>query len=255
MPHDYLAPLSALAATGRAVVFYDPLGSGSSARPPDTAWTLADYDGELDSLVAALELPAYHLFVHSAAGLAGYPHAFARPPGLRSLILASATASLPAYLASLRELLALSRAALQGFEQGELTRRRDAYFLRFIYQFIGAHFCRVVPLPVPYQSALKGYNPDAHRTLKGGWLFYNTELADWDVSARLGEIDVPTLITCGRHDVFTPAMGGALEARIPGSELAIFEHSSHMPHLEEPTAYFACLARFLDAHDAHDARS
>ena len=33
--HDYLEPMEALAATGRRVIFYDQLGCGNSAVPPN----------------------------------------------------------------------------------------------------------------------------------------------------------------------------------------------------------------------------
>jgi pimeloyl-ACP methyl ester carboxylesterase len=37
-----------------------------------------------------------------------------------------------------------------------------------------------------------------------------------------------------------------MQARIPGSELIIFEKSSHMAFVEEPEAYRAAINRFLD---------
>jgi hypothetical protein len=32
---------------------------------------------------------------------------------------------------------------------------------------------------------------------------------------------------------------------MPHAQLAVFEHSSHTPHLEEPEAYLATLRKFL----------
>ena len=70
-------------------------------------------------------------------------------------------------------------------------------------------------------------------------------LRTWDISGRLGEIDVPTLITCGRYDEATPAIAAALQRGIAGSEVAIFERSAHMAHLEEAARYNEVLAGFL----------
>ena len=70
-------------------------------------------------------------------------------------------------------------------------------------------------------------------------------LKDWDRTARLGEIDVPTLITVGRHDEITPACARTLHAGIRSSQLVVFEHSAHMAHLEEPQRYRQVLERFL----------
>ena len=61
-------------------------------------------------------------------------------------------------------------------------------------------------------------------------------LKGWDIVARLSEIQVPTLVTSGRHDEATPLIAGTVHRGIPGSAWVIFENSSHMAHVEEPTA-------------------
>jgi proline iminopeptidase len=71
-------------------------------------------------------------------------------------------------------------------------------------------------------------------------------LNGWDITNRLGEIRVPTLLTVGRHDEMWPSHMQDMQARIPGSELIIFEKSSHMAFVEEPEAYRAAINRFLD---------
>jgi proline-specific peptidase len=250
LPHGYLSPLARLADAGRPVVFYDPLGSGRSERGSDVRWTLATYVDELAQLVRVLGVPRYHLYAHSVAGLAAYPHAIAQPPGLLSLVLASCPASMPRHQAAVRKLLALDGADLAEFEQAErnLIPRRTSY-LRTYYRFIEHHFCRLRPLPEAWTTASRGMNRDAHQALKGGWCFYTTELTHWDVTPELERIAAPTLITCGRHDTLSPHTCAELQAMIPRCELTIFEQSSHTPHLEEPDVYLACLERFLDAHD------
>ncbi len=42
LPHDYLEPVSAVAGSGRRVVFYDQLGCGNSDRPDEAAlWSVS----------------------------------------------------------------------------------------------------------------------------------------------------------------------------------------------------------------------
>jgi pimeloyl-ACP methyl ester carboxylesterase len=57
---------------------------------------------------------------------------------------------------------------------------------------------------------------------------------------------VPTLITCGRYDELGPACAETLHRGIPNSEMAIFEQSAHMAHLEETERYLQTLRDFLD---------
>jgi L-proline amide hydrolase len=71
------------------------------------------------------------------------------------------------------------------------------------------------------------------------------ELKDWDIVNRLGEIQVPTLVLSGRYDEADPAIAKTVHHGIPGSISMIFEHSSHMPHLEEPELFKKILTEFL----------
>jgi pimeloyl-ACP methyl ester carboxylesterase len=70
-------------------------------------------------------------------------------------------------------------------------------------------------------------------------------LRDWDVTGRLSEISVPTLVTCGRHDEATPGHVAVLAPGISGSDLAIFEDSSHTAFIEEPELYLDRIEDFL----------
>src|SRR5438105_15465873 len=57
VPHDYLEPIEALAATGRRVVFYDQLGCGNSDHPHDpTMWTVPLFVAEVGAVREALGL-------------------------------------------------------------------------------------------------------------------------------------------------------------------------------------------------------
>ena len=92
-----------------------------------------------------------------------------------------------------------------------------------------------------------GRAPDVYRAMQGPneWTVTGA-LRGWDVRPRLGEIDVPTLITAGAHDEFTPLQAKHLNDGIEGSELVTFESSSHMQFVEEPERYRDLAAAFLD---------
>jgi len=75
-------------------------------------------------------------------------------------------------------------------------------------------------------------------------------LSGWDVTDRLAEIRVPTLVTGGRHDEARPEHLAVLADRIAGSELVIFENSSHMAFIEEHELYVEVVDDFLARVDA-----
>ena len=89
-------------------------------------------------------------------------------------------------------------------------------------------------------------NPEVYNTMNGPSEFHVIGVfKDWDIVNRLGEIRVPTLVTSGRHDEATPAIGETVHRGIAGSEWVLFEHSSHMAHAEEADRYMRVLAEFL----------
>jgi pimeloyl-ACP methyl ester carboxylesterase len=64
---------------------------------------------------------------------------------------------------------------------------------------------------------------------------------------------MPTLIVWGEKDRIIPvAHGHAAHEAMPGSELVLFEHAGHFPHLEEPTRFAEVLEDFLDRRPAMD---
>lgn len=69
----------------------------------------------------------------------------------------------------------------------------------------------------------------------------------FDVTARLAEIRVPTLILCGALDkMMPPKFSESLRDGIPDARLRLVENSGHMLPLEQPQAVAEALKRFLD---------
>jgi proline-specific peptidase len=116
-------------------------------------------------------------------------------------------------------------------------------------EFYRRHVCRLDPWPDCLVRSFTGLreHPEVYLTMQGPNEFVITgTLKDWDITDRLPEIGVRTLITAGRHDEFTPRQAEALHRGIPGSELVTFEESSHMQFAEEPERYREVVAAFLE---------
>jgi pimeloyl-ACP methyl ester carboxylesterase len=77
-------------------------------------------------------------------------------------------------------------------------------------------------------------------------------LRGWDVRHRLGELDVPTLVVRGRHDLCTERIARVLVDGIRGAQYAVLEESSHTPVLEETERYLELVGGFLAAADQPD---
>ncbi len=113
-------------------------------------------------------------------------------------------------------------------------------------EFAVRHVCRVKPFPMAALRSFAAMNRKVYETMWGPSEFFATgNLKDWDVTDRLGEIDVPTLLISGRYDEATPKQQEIMRDAIAGSEWVLLEASSHLTHFEEPERYRRALTDFL----------
>jgi proline-specific peptidase len=253
--HDCIEPLGELA-PGRRVIFYDQLGCGRSDKPHDPSlWTVELFLDELETVRSALRLDQIHLFGLSWGGMLAMEYALRRPPGLMSLVLASAPASMKRWTGEADRLRRLLPAAVQEtLVRHERVGSTDSVeYQQAMLVFYERHVCRRKPWPDPVRRSIDQLmaNPEVYLTMNGPSEFYVTgTLRDWSVLERLGEIQVPTLVTCGRHDECTPEMSTETARAIPGAELAVFEESAHFAQAEEPEHYRQVVGRFLERVEA-----
>jgi proline iminopeptidase len=100
------------------------------------------------------------------------------------------------------------------------------------------------------------YDPSYVRPRKvrwGDWFRPRRGRSDWhqvarklDYTPQLDEIQVPTLIACGRVDPqYPPACSEQLAAGIQDARLVFFEHSGHYPFIEEEDAFWGTVEQFF----------
>jgi len=253
----HLKPYEALA-DERQVVFYDQLGAGNSAvaEPHDPAmWTPELYVEEVDSVRTALGLDRVHLLGHSWGGMLGMQYAAGRPEGLVSLIVESSPPSVPAWMpevARLRsELPPEVEATLREHEEAGTTDSPE--YEEAVMVFYQRHLCRTDPWPdwlVECFQALDA-NPEVYHSMNGPSEFHVIgTIKYWDITDRLGQIDVPTLVFSGRYDEVTPVTTEAAHRAVPGSEYVVMEESSHMAQAEQPEETLELVRGFLSRVEA-----
>jgi len=112
--------------------------------------------------------------------------------------------------------------------------------------YFDRHFYRG-PKPRPELDAMAaGRAVDVYRAMQGPNEWTTTGvLLGWDTRDRLHEIDVPTLVVRGRHDMSTDAVSAELVTGIRGAREVVLEQSSHTPVLEETDRYLGILRTFL----------
>jgi proline iminopeptidase len=245
--HHYFAPLERLAGE-RPVVLYDQIGCGSSDRPQDIEWSAAVFREEVDAVRSQLGLERIHLLGTSWGGMLALEHVLAGAKGVVALILSSTLASLDQWAAEqvkLRDALppevvdVLDRHERAGtYDDPEYTEAMGAYFDR--------HFYRGPRPRAELDRMDASKSTEIYRAMQGPneWTVTGA-LRGWDVRDRLGEIDVPTLVIRGRHDMSTDRISATLVNGIKGAREVVLENSSHTPVLEETEPYLSALSEFM----------
>lgn len=249
-PHDYLEHLERVAETGRRVIFYDQVGCGRSSRTDESMWNVETFVDELGAVRNALGLDRTHLFGSSWGGMLAMEYALTHPRGLASLTLSSSPASIPLWEQETGRLRGeLSEDVQHVLDEHEAAGTADSpEYEAAMMEFYKRHVIRADPMPecVMRTFAALGENNDVYMHMQGPNEFVIVgTLKDWDITSRLGEIDVPTLVTSGRHDECTPVQAEIVHRGIRGSEWVVFENSSHMQFAEEPEGYLEVLDDFL----------
>lgn len=168
-----------------------------------------------------------------------------RPESVASLILSNSFASVPALAAGwsrrFAELPAAVAAALRDpSNPGAYGAALGEFIARFVLPFAP---------PEPMIRSQMHSGSDVYVRMHGSsWFSPDGVLSDFDVTDRLSDIAVPTLVVGGVRDQCVPELAETMAREIPGAELAILD-TAHLPFYERPDEYFALLGQFLDRVD------
>lgn len=160
--HEYCLPFAKLhSLRGNPVIFYDEIGCAKSAHfreklRDESFWHVDLFVAELKNLVKhfgldSIDGPGYDIIGHSWGGMLASYFASSQPPGLRKLILASATSNGKIFGAGLwkrleQMSLEAKRTVEQAIEQDDFT---SPEYLNAAKEFMSTYLCRARPYPPP----------------------------------------------------------------------------------------------------------
>lgn len=226
------------------LVYIDHRGQGRSAKGDPATYTLDENVEDLEALRQHLGLERIVSIGTSYGGMVAMAHAARYPNSVSHLVLV-VTAAHAGFNARARAIVAERgtpeqiRVADQLWN-GELT-SLDA--VRHYYEVMG-----------PLYSVT--HNPEAGRDARLRTLHEPAALMQafrpggflrsFDLRPELPRITAKTLILAGRHDwICAPEFSEEIHRLIPGSDLRIFERSSHSIRADEPQAMFDAIRGFL----------
>ncbi len=248
-PHDYLLPLAKLADDKIRVVFYDQLGVGRSEKPKDTSLFSIEYGAEeVEGVRKTLNLGKINLLGSSYGGALALQYALKYQLNIKKLIIASGLASFPETAAEMARLKTLLPKDVQetfakyeakwAFLHPEYLKAVEVYYHNFV--------CRLPDWPEEVTRTLNELSVPVYFTMNGPNEFTIIgTLKDWDITARLQEIRVPTLVTVGRYDEVTSKVAETIHKGITGSKLIVFENSAHLTMWDEQESYLRTVREFI----------
>ncbi|MFM8681866.1 MAG: alpha/beta fold hydrolase [Alphaproteobacteria bacterium] len=226
------------------LVYFDHRGQGRSAKGDPATYTLDENVEDMEALRQHLGLGPIVSIGTSYGGMVAMAHAARYPRSVSHLVLV-VTAAHAGFNARARQIVAERGTA----EQKEVAAQLWAGALdtpeklRRYYDVMGPMYSRSHDPVAAKAGRDRGIlSPDAlnRAFAPGGFLQH------YDLRPELANIVAPTLILAGRHDwICPPEFSEEIHRLVPGSDLRIFEESSHSIRADEPRKMIDAIAGFV----------
>ncbi|SFM90836.1 pyrimidine utilization protein D [Methylobacterium pseudosasicola] len=223
--------LDALGARYRVVV-YDHRGTGANWEELPSEYTIANMADDVLDVLNRAGVRRCHFVGHALGGLVGIELALHAAGRLSSLVLVNAWATVDTHTRRCFEI----RTALLEHGGAEAYLRAQPIFL-YPAPWLSRHAERMTQEEAEGVRHFQGRH-NLHARLGA--------LLAFDAEARLGDIQVPTLIAAARDDVLVPYTRSEELARaIPTSRLALADEGGHAHSATETDRFNADLIGFF----------
>ena len=254
--HEYFEPCDAyLPGAGIEYYFYDQLGSHYSDQPDvPELWTIPRFVDEVEQVRVALGLNDSNFFLlgHSWGGILAMEYALHYQRHLKGLIISNMMASIPEYNRYAEGVLmpGIDPAVLA--EIKDLEAARDYENPRYMELLMQHHYIDHVlrrPLDGWPDSATRSFkhtNPKVYIPMQGpSELGASGKLLNWDRTADLDRITVPTMTIGARHDTMDPKHMEKMAGAVRNGRYLYLPDGSHMSMFDDQQRYFSGLIEFL----------
>ena len=232
---------------------YDQLGAVNSDQPKDSSlWTTERYVEEVEQVRKAIGADATNFYVlgNSWGGILGMEYALKYQEHMKGLLICNMVASCPDYGKYAGEVLAKQMdpkvlAEVRAIEaKGDFSNPR--YMELLIPNFYHEHLCRLPVWPEPVDRAMKHGNNEIYTIMQGPSEFgISGRLANWDITNRLKEIKVPTLMVGAKFDTMDP---GAMEEQskaVQHGRYLYCPNGSHLSMWDDQEHFYPGVIKFI----------
>jgi len=254
--HEYFEAFdSFFPGAGIEYYYYDQLGSAYSDQPdqPDL-WDVPRFVEEVEQVRQALKLDQdnFYLLGHSWGGILATEYALKYQQNLRGLIISNMVPSIPAYNRYAHQVLmpAMDQKALAEILRLESAGQFDnpRYEELLNQHFYVDHILRM-PLaqwPDPVNRSFAKLNKKIYIPMQGpSEMGASGKLADWDRTADLPKITVPTLALGARYDTMEPTQMEGIAKAVRKGRYLYCPNGSHMAMYDDQEVYMAGVIQFI----------
>ena len=248
---------------GIEYIYYDQLDSYYSDQPNDsTLWTIEHFVDEVDQIRQALNLnnDNFYLYGQSWGGMLAMEYALKHQDHLKGLIISNMMASIPAYEKYAADVLGPQLPPEIYKEIKEMEANNDfenPKYSELVTEYYYTQHVLRIPLedwPEPVNRAFKHLNPNIYVYMQGYSEFGvtgNASLKGWDVSDRLKEITVPTLVIGAAHDTMDPKYMEWMSSEVQNGRFLLTQ-GSHMSQFDDQKTYMNGIIKFVKDVDSGD---
>ena len=235
--------------------YYDQLGSYYSDQPDEPElWDLPRFVEEVEQVRQALGLGRenFYLFGHSWGGILAIEYALKYQQHLKGLIISNMMASIPAYNEYAETVLmpTMDQTVLAEIKEYEKTGDyENPRYMELIFEHhYVEHFLRM-PLtewPDPVNRAFKHLNKAVYIPMQGpSELGSSGKLVQWDRTADLDKIAIPTLVIGAQYDTMDPEHMEWLAGAVQNGRYLYCPNGSHLVQYDDQERYFEGLISFV----------
>ena len=237
-------------------IYYDQLESYYSDKPNDsTLWTIEHFVEEVEQVRKALDLNPdnFYLLGQSWGGILAMEYALKYQDNLKGLIISNMMASATEYEKYAKEVLGPQMPPEVFKEIMELEEKEDFSNPRYT-ELVTEHYYTQHILHLPLEEwpefmnrALSHLNPNIYIYMQGYSEFgitKNASLKGWDISKRLPELTVPTLMIGGKYDTMDPKYMEWMSTEVQNGR-SLTTNGSHLSQYDDPETYFPGLIKFI----------
>src|ERR1700689_3802665 len=259
--HEYFEAFdSYLPNAGIEYYYYDQLGSAYSDQPDEPAlWDLPRFVEEVEQVRKALKLDQsnFYLYGQSWGGILALEYVLKYQQNLKALVISNMVASIPAYNRYATNVLmpAMDQKALAEIKKLEAKGQYDdpRYEELLMKHFYVDHILRMPQdqWPDPVLRAFNKINKKIYVPMQGpSEMGASGKLVDWDRTAHLPKITVPTLSIGARYDTMEPAQMEKIAKDVKKGRYLYCPKGSHLSLYDDREVYMTGVTKFILAVDA-----